>query len=140
MTKPPFASGRCTCGAITYTVTAAPKTMVQCHCRDCQKSTGTGHVSQAFFAKKDVHIHGQASAYTTTTDGGNQSTRYFCPTCGSRIYGLNSGRPTTITLAVGCMDDHSWFSPKLVVYTKHRNDWDITRTDIPNFNEMPPPP
>ncbi len=140
MDKSTFASGSCACGAITYTITGTPKTMVQCHCHDCQKATGTGHVSLAFFAKEDVNISGPTTGYTTTTDSGNQSTRYFCPTCGSRVYGLNSGRPGTITLPVGCMDDHGWFSPNAVVYTKYRNDWDMTRTDIPNFEEMPPPP
>lgn len=135
-----FAKGECRCGAISYIITGKPKTMAQCHCTDCQKATGTGHMSLGFFSRGDVVISGEAKGYMVTTDNGNQSTRFFCPTCGSRLYGLNSGRPDSITIAVGSLDNHSWFSPNAVVYTKHRNDWDITRTDIPNFDEMPPPP
>ena len=140
MTQSILTKGSCGCGEISYTISGKPKTMVQCHCEDCQKATGTGHISLGFFAQDDVQINGEAKGYTVETDSGNQSTRYFCPNCGSRLYGLNTGRPGLITFALGTMDDHSWFSPNAVVYTKHRNEWDITRTDIPNFEEMPPPP
>jgi len=44
------------------------------------------------------------------------------------------------SVPVGCLDDHSWYEPGAVVYTKRREAWDVTRTDIPNFDEMPPPP
>ena len=135
-----FATGGCACGAVTYEITGEPKTMVQCHCQDCQKATGTGHVSLAFFSESDVSISGEARGHTTTTDSGNQSTRYFCANCGSRLYGLNSGRPGLITIAVGSVENHSWFTPKAVVYTKRRPDWDITSTEIPNVESMPPPP
>jgi len=140
MGKSLFATGGCACGVITYEITGKPKTMVQCHCLDCQKATGTGHISLAFFSEDDVSISGIAKGHTTVTDSGNQSTRHFCPDCGSLLYGLNSGRPGLITIAVGSVDDHSWFSSKAVVYSKHRPDWDITSTDIPNFEAMPPPP
>ncbi len=140
MTNPKPLTGRCSCGEITYSISGEPKTMVQCHCIDCQRATGTGHISLGFFSQDDVTINGEAKGFTTTTDSGNQNTRYFCPTCGSRLYGLNSGRPGTITIAVGCLDDQSWFSPNAVVYTRRRQHWDITNTDIPNFEAMPPPP
>lgn len=140
MTNSIFATGGCRCGAVSYKITEEPKTMVQCHCLDCQKATGTGHISLAFFSQDDVEITGEAKGHTTTTDSGNESTRFFCPECGSRLYGLNSGRPGTITVAVGSLDDHSWFSPKAVVYTKRRGDWDLTSNEVPNFEDMPPPP
>ena len=51
-----FATGGCACGAVTYTISGEPKTMVQCHCNDCKKATGTGHISLAFFTEDDVAI------------------------------------------------------------------------------------
>ena len=139
MSDQPFATGSCRCGAVTLTINGKPMMMAQCHCSDCQKTTGTGHASNTMFSAEDVEIHGEATGHTVTTDSGNQNTRYFCPTCGSRMYGLNSGRPGMITIPVGCFDDHSWFSPQAVVYTSRRNDWDITSDQIPNFEAMPPP-
>lgn len=33
-------TGGCACGAIRYEVSAEPIVMFNCHCRDCQKTTG----------------------------------------------------------------------------------------------------
>ena len=137
MNNPVFVSGNCRCGDITLSIANPPKMMAQCHCIDCQKASGAGHLSIAFFTEGDVTIHGKTKEYTVTTDRGNQSTRYFCPMCGSRMYGINTGRPGIISVPIGCLNDHSWFSPNAVAYTKHREDWDITRTDIPNFSSNP---
>ena len=71
MSAKPFATGRCLCGAVTYTINAAPLAMGQCHCKDCQQSSGTGHMSLAFFKKADVEVKG-----TLCTGGGN-------PVCGT---------------------------------------------------------
>jgi hypothetical protein len=36
-------TGGCACGAIRYEVTEEPMVMFNCHCRDCQKTTGGGY-------------------------------------------------------------------------------------------------
>lgn len=137
MTDSPFANGGCRCGAVTLTINARPKMMVQCHCLDCQKSTGTGHTSNAYFSEQDVEIRGDAKGHTVTTDSGNTMTRYFCAECGGRMYGRNSERPGLLSVQVGCLEDHSWFSPQAVLYASRQHDWDITADSVPHFNEMP---
>jgi hypothetical protein len=136
---PPFAKGGCRCGEISLTVHARPKLMVQCHCLDCQKTSGTGHTSNAYFAENDVTIEGEANEYTVVADSGSTMVRYFCPKCGSRLYGYNSERPGLISIPVGCLENQSWFTPQAVLYTSRRHDWDITNDEIPNFEKMPPP-
>ena len=97
-------------------------------------------MSLVFFKKDDVAILGKTASYPSTADSGNINTRHFCPTCGSRVYGENSGRPGVIGIAVGCLDQNDWFSAEAVVYTKGRAAWDKTPEDVPNFERMPPPP
>src|SRR5262249_6941614 len=111
-------TGRCLCGAVTYPISGQPLGMGQCHCKDCPRASGTGHMSLARFKKEDIIIKGQTTSYASQADSGNINTRHFCPTCGSRIYGENSARPGVLNVSVGCMDDHSWFSPGVVVYAK----------------------
>jgi len=135
-----FAEGRCLCGDVSYVLKNAPARMAQCHCKDCQRASGTGHMSLAFFSEDDVEISGEAAGFASTADSGNVNTRYFCPKCGCRLYSRNSARPGVIGIAVGCSDDNSWFAAGAVVYTEHREAWDHTPTDIPNFEAMPPPP
>lgn len=133
-----FATGRCLCGQVQWAAAAAPIRMVQCHCKDCQRFTGTGHISNAIFNAADVTVTGETAQHATTTDSGNTATRHFCPTCGSRVFGFTTLRPGCISIMVGTADDHSWFEPQAIVYAKRRPAWDLTRQDIPNFDEMPP--
>ena len=140
MSEQPFAQGGCLCGAVRYTVTGEPKRMAQCHCKDCQRASGTGHMSLAMFAEEDVSVEGELGEYAVTADSGNINTREFCPKCGSRVFSRNSGRPGIRNVAVGTADDTSWFEPQAIVYASGRASWDVTGEGIPNFDKMPPPP
>ena len=138
MSDKPFASGRCQCGAVSYTIAALPVGMGQCHCKDCQRASGTGHMSLARFRREDVTIDGQTATFATKADSGNINTRHFCPTCGSRLFSENSARPGIINVTAGSVDDNSWFSPQWVFYTKQRPPWDVTMEAAPNYAGMPP--
>ncbi len=134
------ASGRCLCGAVSYTISGEPVGTGQCHCKDCQRASGTGHMSLVRFKAEDVAMRGGTASFASTADSGNINTRHFCSTCGSRIYGENSAAPGIVNISVGCLDDNDWFRPQRVVYAKDRPSWDVTPTDVPNFDRMPPPP
>ncbi|NOQ15117.1 MAG: Gfa-like protein [Methyloprofundus sp.] len=134
-----FATGGCLCGKVQYTISAAPRVMSQCHCDDCRKSTGTGHASNAFFKQEDVHIKGETSHYASLAESGATITRYFCPICGSLLFGTLSGIKNVIAVAVGSVDDSSWFKPSVIVYSKRKPHWDFMDESIPAFAEMPPP-
>lgn len=131
--------GECQCGAFKIEVDGTPVRMAACHCRDCQQASGTGHMSIVFIAEENVRKSGDMKGYAATTDSGNTYTRYFCPTCGSRVYGENTLRPGIAAIPVGVFEDRSWFRPDAVVYCRNRNTWDISDTDVPNFETMPPP-
>ena len=140
MSEQAFATGHCLCGDVQYSISTKPSRMAQCHCDHCQRSTGTGHMSLAFFNKDDVVIEGKTNSFTTTADSGAEVTRHFCPNCGSRLFGTNNVLTTMISVSVGCIDDHSWFKPQVVVYHKSKAEWDFIDEELPKFPEMPPLP
>jgi hypothetical protein len=140
MNSKPFATGHCLCGAVSYTLKAAPVGMGQCHCKDCQRASGTGHMSLAFFKSEDVEMTGQTASFSVKADSGNINTRHFCPKCGGRVFGENSARPGMMGISVGSADDNSWFKAQRVVYVKDQPSWDATPTDVPRFDMMPPAP
>src|SRR5262245_10360494 len=51
----PFFGG-CACGAIRYECVEAPLRMVNCHCHDCQKVSGSGYSATVIMAAKSVRI------------------------------------------------------------------------------------
>ncbi len=133
-----FATGQCLCGDVKYTISAAPIRMGQCHCDDCRRSSGTGHASHAFFKKDDVHIEGETSVYDSKTDTGSIITRYFCPNCGSRLFGVNNVAPKIIGVTPGTLNESDWFKADAIVYNKRKPKWDFMDESIPVFEEMPP--
>lgn len=139
MSAKPFTQGQCLCGDVKFEVAAAPLAGGQCHCKDCQRASGTGHMSLAFFQADDVTVRGETKSYAVKADSGNTNTRHFCPTCGGRLFGENTARPGLMAVAVGACDDNAWFEAQRVVYVKDKPVWDMTSTDIANFDMMPPP-
>jgi len=129
-------SGGCHCGAVSYKVAGEPLRMAQCHCNACRRTTGTGHLVQAFFNKDDVAISGKTKTHQSTSDSGNIRTRHFCPVCGSRLFSENAKAPGVIGIAAGSFDDSSWFKPEVILYVSERPAWDMIAPEIPTHEQM----
>lgn len=129
--------GSCLCGSVTFEITGEPLRMAQCHCVDCKKSSGTGHMSLAFFNSGQVAVKGDLSEYGAVADSGNTNFRSFCPRCGSRLFGRNSAREGMVSVTAGTLDNGQWFKPQVVVYTKDQPSWDTSAVDVPRFEGMP---
>jgi hypothetical protein len=140
VTEKPFATGHCLCGTVSFVAASAPVAMVQCHCTDCQRVSGAGHLSIARFKREDVAIDGETRSHAVSADSGNAVTRYFCPTCGSRLFSESAGRPGLIGVMAGAFDDHTWFDPQIVIFRRSQPVWDVTTEDVPCYDAMPPPP
>ena len=130
--------GSCQCGAIAIEVTGEPALAAHCHCLDCQKSTGAGHLSFAFYPADKVKITGELSRYTSKTDQGNTMSRSFCPVCGSRVLGESSGFPGVTGVALGILDSSDDIAPTMSFYAKRARKWDQPVKGIPAFDELPP--
>ena len=138
MSEQYFATGQCLCGNVKYTISSAPIRMGQCHCDHCRRLSGTGHSSNAFFVKDTVHIEGETSRYDSTADTGTIITRYFCPNCGSCLFGTSSANTNIISVTAGTLDDSSWFKPNAIVYNKRKPAWDFMDESVPVFEDMLP--
>jgi hypothetical protein len=77
-------SGRCLCGEISYSVDAEPLFTGNCHCKDCQKSSGSAFIPAMLFLEKSVSILGEAKYFESTSDSGSIHKRSFCSNCGIR--------------------------------------------------------
>ena len=133
-------TGGCQCGKVRYEIDAPTAGSAHCYCRACQKATGTGHITAALFPKNAVHMKGELKGYTSKGDSGQDTTRFFCPSCGSRIMTQPAVLTDLCVIAVGSLDDPNQIGDiGMAIYTKDRNKWDHTHPDLPAFEMMPPP-
>ena len=130
-------SGRCLCGAVRYETDAEPLFAGHCHCRDCQRTTGAGHISFIGVPAGEVRVTGETRSYTVTGDSTLPSTRHFCAVCFSQIFGSGDATPGILTLYAGNLDDMAVFEPQMVIYARSRPAWDRVIDDLPEFETTP---
>ena len=90
-------TGSCLCGSVHYKSNSDPLVIQNCHCDQCRKATGSVYLTNLFIKEENFEIVGEVNNYTHLSDAGNNMTKYFCPKCGSQVFGKNSGRPGTVS-------------------------------------------
>ena len=134
-TSPTQREARCSCGQLRLTATGAPVRVSVCHCRACQRRTGSAFGVQARFDKDQVAVAGRSETYRRTADSGNQISFHFCPDCGSTVYYRLDPMPDVIAVPVGAFADQGFPAPGVSVYEARQYDWlkllpeDITHYD-----------
>jgi hypothetical protein len=131
-------TGGCLCGAVRYETAGNPLFAVLCHCRDCQRASGTGHVPVIGMPKSSFTAQGETKSYAVRHANGRTSIRHFCPTCGSLLFGTSEIAPEAVSIYVGTLDEPSVFRPEAVMFTRDRHDWDVTAGTLTEFETMPP--
>lgn len=130
--------GGCLCGAVTYTCDAEPVFTAVCHCRDCQRQTGTafsvivGVPAQAFELSGEVATH-----VTIGEDHGRETKRRFCPECGSPVMSESDGIPDVVIVKAGTLDDPSWLAPQIEVWGKSAQPWVVPAEGRPRLERGP---
>ncbi|WEZ82494.1 GFA family protein [Rhizobium sp. 32-5/1] len=129
--------GGCLCGAVRYEAHRRPKVSGFCHCRDCQRATGTGHCCYMIFSRDDVVFTGALRAYSMTGGSGMETVRYACEICSSQIFGSGPPEDDRWTVYAGTLDEPSCFKPDIAVMTRCRADWDHLAWDFAEHDGMP---
>jgi len=129
-------TGGCLCGAVRYECSAEPIAMGNCHCRDCQRATGSAYASGLLVLQSAVTITGDVKYYEVIGDSGNLIGRGFCPNCGSLLFS-KPPIPELMGILAGSLDDPSWFQPTMDFYTASAQPWDYMNPDLPKFAKMP---
>lgn len=130
-------TGGCLCGRVRYEAQGAALFGVLCHCRDCQRASGTGHVPVMGIPKATFRVTGETKSYGALGGSRKQAIRHFCPNCGSLLFGTPEIVPDIVTIYVGSMDDPNEFSPEYSQFTRDRPDWDRTEVRIPEHETVP---
>ena len=82
-------------------------------------------------------VEGPLASYTVTGDSGQPVTRWHCAKCASGIYLECDADPGYVFLKVGGLDDASWVTPQMHIYTSARQPWLNIDDGLPQYEKAP---
>jgi hypothetical protein len=136
----PNLTGGCLCGRVRYTVSGDPAFSGLCHCRNCQRYTGSAFETVIAFPSASVNIQGELKTYNDTGDSGKQVRRRFCPNCGSGVVAEGDVLPGITLVLAGTLDDPAAFTPAMEIYCGSAQPWVHAGSERQRFDKMPPAP
>ncbi len=117
-------SGRCHCGAISFTALVDPKKVLVCHCADCQVFSGAPFRAVLPTPIEDVQIEGVAKQYVKVAASGNRRVQAFCGECGTQLFATEAdGPPKVLNLRVGCIDQRDRLGPAAQIWGDSAMPW-----------------
>lgn len=104
--------GRCLCGGLAYQVSAEPVHTTICHCKMCQRSTGSNYLLEPIFKLENLKvIKGHPSVYTHISDVSKLALHInFCSNCGTKLFQNFERFPEVVGVFGGTFDDPKWFA------------------------------
>jgi hypothetical protein len=131
--------GGCLCGAIRFRLSAAPLGVYNCHCKDCQRTSGADYSASMIVRRADFTVlQGETIAFDKPADSGRTVRQHSCPVCSIRVFHEPLATPDFIVMRPGTLDDSRWARPIGNIWTDSRAPWVEIDPDVPNFPGQPP--
>ena len=128
--------GGCACGQTRYRLASKPMFVHCCHCRDCQRQTGSAFVINALIETDRIRvISGNPLPVAVPTDSGDGHDIHRCPACQTAMWSDYGGRPALRFVRVGTLDDPASLPPDVHIYTRSKLPWVGLPAGVPAFAE-----
>ena len=129
--------GGCACGAVRYRVKSAPLRATVCHCRFCQRRTGSAFGIGVYFKPEDVEfLQGALKVCEHRSDETGRSIRTeFCINCGTSVTWTIEAMPDSRAIAGGTFDDPHRFKIARHSWTRSAHRWIALPPDVPAFEK-----
>ncbi len=130
-------TGSCHCGEISYTFSGEPLRQVNCHCKNCRKTSGGPYLANIFVSEDNLFIKGSPKVYQHLADSGNQMTKKFCGNCGAQMFSLGSGRPGIVSIRGGTIDNLEIIQPSINIFVSSKIPSTPLNESLSTFEKMP---
>ncbi|MBP6724835.1 MAG: GFA family protein [Halioglobus sp.] len=131
------ATGGCQCEGIRYMLDGEPLLTYACHCRDCQRRTGSAFSEGILIYAEHIAIEGELRAWQRVSDAGIEKVRHSCASCGNIIHGTAQNMPGLMLLQAGTLDDTSSVHPEVHLWLRSAQPWVLLPPGIPSWNTQP---
>jgi len=129
--------GGCACGEVRYRMTSGPLFVNCCHCRWCQRETGSAFVLNAMIEADRVELlTGEPEIVHTPSNSGRGQDIARCPTCRVAVWSHYGGAGSKVSfIRVGTLDEPDRLPPNVHIFTDSKQPWVVLPPDMPAVAE-----
>jgi hypothetical protein len=131
--------GGCFCGKVRYSAEAEPMFAGVCHCKNCQKLTGTSFSIVVAVPTPSLTVTGETKVFDSKGDSGQATHATFCPNCGSPLIDTADIMQGVTMIRAGTLDDQSLVQPTMEIYCDSKMPWVSLGGGLQSFPKMPGP-
>jgi len=130
--------GGCTCRHVRYRVTSKPMFVHCCHCRWCQRETGTAFALNAMIEADRVELlSGEPELVLTPSESGKGQKIWRCPNCRIAVWSNYPGAGDTVRFVrVGTLDNPDAMPPDIHIFTMSKQPWVALPEGTPATHEF----
>jgi hypothetical protein len=117
--------GGCTCRQLRYRLSGTPLIVHACHCRWCQRETGTAFAINALYeADRVTHLAGEPDVVVTPSASGKGQRIARCPSCRVSIWSnYPQAGPSVRFIREGTLDEPDQLPPDIHIFTSSKQPW-----------------
>ena len=129
--------GGCDCRAIRYRLRSRPMFVHCCHCRWCQRETGSAFALNALIESDRVEmLQGEVELVDTPSNSGTGQKIARCPKCRIALWSHYGGGGTAVSFVrVGTLDSPDEFPPDIHIFTASKQPWVVLADGTPSVAE-----
>ncbi|MCV0429494.1 MAG: GFA family protein [Roseibium sp.] len=129
-------AGSCLCGTVKFEIKGEFESFFLCHCKHCQKDTGSAHAANLFSTSAQLSWLAGEDFATAFNLPETRHKKSFCAKCGSAVPNLQMDGKLLVVPA-GSLDTAPDLRPNGHIFTASRADWDNNLQDLPAFEKFP---
>ena len=134
--------GGCTCREVRYRLSGTPLIVHACHCRWCQRETGTAFALNALYeADRVTHLAREPDIVVTPSLSGKNQRIARCASCRVAVWSNYPGAgPAVRFVRVGTLDEPDRLPPDIHIFTSSMQPWLTLPPDakmVPEFYDVP---
>lgn len=130
--------GSCSCGQIQFELSDQPMFVHCCHCRMCQRQTGTAFALNALIEADKLTLHAgtpETIEMPSKNPRGQKIRR--CPKCRVALWSTYpGGGETFVYVRVGALEDPDAFPPDIHIFTESKQPWVNLPAQTPAFAQF----
>jgi hypothetical protein len=131
--------GGCLCGRLRYRVVGEPEAVNCCHCRDCQRLTGSAFAVNAAYPARQLKLIGKGWSKRDVVTDPNGGKTWRCVECGVLLFSDHPAFGDTLRFVrVGTLDRGENLVPDAHYFVRSRHPWVQIPSGLPAWETLPP--